>query len=77
MVLTFNGKTVADKPGNPAPDLVLAIMAIANQAGDYCGGIRAGQIVTTGTMTGNIPTEPGTEVVAKFSKLGELRISFE
>ena len=77
MVLTFNGKTVADKPGNPAPDLVLAIMAIANQAGDYCGGIRAGQIVTTGTMTGNIPTEPGIEVVARFAKLGELRAILE
>jgi 2-keto-4-pentenoate hydratase len=77
VALNFNGKTVADKPGNPAPDLVLAVMAIANQAGVYCGGIRAGQIVTTGTMTGNIPTEPGTEVVAKFAHLGELRAIFE
>ena len=77
VTLTFNGKTVADKVGNPKPDLVVAVQLLANQAGNYCGGVRAGQVVTTGSMSGNIATEPGTEVVARFPGLGELRATLE
>ena len=77
VTLIFNGKTVADKVGNPKPDLVLAVQLLANQAGKYCGGVRAGQVVTTGSMSGNIATEPGTEVVARFPWLGELRAMLE
>lgn len=77
VTLTFNGKTVADKPGNPNPDLVIAVQVLANQAAGYCGGVRAGQIVTTGSMSGNIATETGTEVVARYPGLGELQVKFE
>jgi 2-keto-4-pentenoate hydratase len=77
VTLTFNGKVVADKPGNPNPDLVLAVQVLANQTAGYCGGVRAGQIVTTGSMSGNIATEPGTEVVARFAGLGELKVVLE
>ncbi len=53
------------------------VQRLANQAGAQCGGIRAGQIVTTGSMSGNIAAEPGTEIVARFQGLGELRAVLE
>ena len=77
VVLSYNGKVVAEKTGNPGGDLVAVIQRLADQAGTHCGGIRAGQIVTTGSMTGYIEVEPGTEVVARFPGLGELQVVFE
>lgn len=77
VTLTFNGKTVADKLGNPNPDLVAIVQLLVNQAGKHCGGVRAGQVVTTGSMSGNIAAEPGIEVIARFPGLGELRAMLE
>jgi 2-keto-4-pentenoate hydratase len=76
VTLTFNGKVMAEAEGNPRPDLVAIVTLLVNQAGKLCGGVRAGQIVTTGSMSGNIAAQPGTEVVAAFSNLGELRAKF-
>jgi 2-keto-4-pentenoate hydratase len=76
VTLTFNGKVVAEAEGNPRPDLIAIVTLLVNQAGKLCGGVCAGQIVTTGSMSGNIATEPGTDVLATFSNLGELRAKF-
>lgn len=76
VTLTFNGKVMAEAAGNPQPDLVAIVTLLVNQAGTLCGGVRAGQIVTTGSMTGNIAAQPGTEVVATFKNLGVLSAKF-
>jgi 2-keto-4-pentenoate hydratase len=39
-------------------------------------GLKAGEIVMTGTCTGITPLQPGNEVVADFGDLGEVRASF-
>ncbi len=77
VTLNFGKDIAADKIGNANPDLVAIVQLLANQAGPHCGGVRAGQIIATGSMTGTLPVDPATEVVARFPGLGELRASFE
>ncbi len=76
LTLTFNGEKVADVPGSKNADLVAVVTLLANQVGKHCGGIKKGQIVTTGSMSGNIPAKPGTEAVATFKNLGVLKAKF-
>ncbi len=74
--LSFNGQTVGEKIGAASPDLVALVQNTANQAGRHCGGIRAGHIVTTGSIV-NKAVGPGTEVIGKFPGLAELRAVFD
>ena len=76
LTLTFNGEKVADVPGSKQADLVAIVAKLANQIGKHCGGIKKGQIVTTGSMSGNIAAKPGTEAVATFKNLGVLKAKF-
>lgn len=76
VTLTFNGEKVAEAQGSSQPDLIEVVALLVNQAGKHCGGVRAGQVVTTGSMTGNIPAKAGTQAIAAFRNLGELRASF-
>lgn len=76
LTLTFNGEKVAEVPGSKQADLVAIVTLLANQIGKHCGGIKKGQIVTTGSMSGNIPAKPGTEAVATFKNLGKLTAKF-
>jgi 2-keto-4-pentenoate hydratase len=48
----------------------------AHNAG-RCGGLRAGNIITTGTWTGIQYVAPGTEVIARFPGIGEARIAIQ
>jgi 2-keto-4-pentenoate hydratase len=75
--LTFNGEVKADVAGSSGGDLITVVQTLANHPGAHCMGVRAGQIVTTGTMTGCLWTGPGTEIVARYSSLGELKIVLE
>lgn len=78
VTFTFKGKTVAEKSGVPKPNLVDVVLLLANQAGTHCGGLRAGHVVTTGSICGNLPTLPGTEVVAAYTGgLGDLKVTFD
>ena len=77
VTFTFKGKTVAEKSGVPKANLVDVVHLLANQAGTHCGGLRAGHIVTTGSICGNLPTLPGTEVVASYPGLGDLKVTFD
>ena len=76
--LTYDGKVMVERTGNPGGDIRALVRRLANNTGGrHCGGLRAGQIVTTGSMSGNIPCPPGTTVVATYAGLGELRVVFE
>jgi 2-keto-4-pentenoate hydratase len=57
--------------GNP----LLAVIALANAQPLPAGGLKRGQIVTTGTCTTPIPPKPGT-YVGEFGALGTLRLDF-
>jgi 2-keto-4-pentenoate hydratase len=73
--VTADGKPFADctglRAGTPI-DLVVAAVAHANRR----GGIAAGTLITTGTHTGLVFTEPGVKIVADFGKLGRVEVSF-
>lgn len=73
--LSVNGSRVhAGKGGNPAGDPARLLVWLANALGDHCGGLRAGQIVTTGSLSGIRFVDPGAEVVAEMAGLGSVEI---
>jgi 2-keto-4-pentenoate hydratase len=57
--------------GNP----LLAVIALANAQPLPAGGLKRGQIVTTGTCTNPIPPKPGAHV-GEFGALGTLQLNF-
>jgi len=73
--VTVDGKPFADctglRAGTPI-ELLLAAVAHANGR----GGIAAGTVITTGTHTGLVFTEPGVKIVADYGKLGRVEVSF-
>ncbi|ANG64127.1 hypothetical protein A8C75_17715 [Marinobacterium aestuarii] len=48
----------------------------ANHLTGRNGGLKQGDLVTTGTWTGMVFVEPGAEVVGRFEGVGEARVSF-
>ena len=52
-------------------------MLLANAQAPGYGGLRAGQIVTTGTCTGAVPLPGACMVDADFGTLGHITLSFE
>ena len=61
--------------GNSAVDPVRLLVWLANQGSHSLGGVRAGQVVTTGSCTGTIFVEAGTSLQATFSQLGSLSLT--
>lgn len=75
--LTIDGRIVVEGVGgNPAGDPLRLIVWMANHLAEHCGGLRQGQIVTTGSMTGLIWTEPGVTIVAELPGLGRAEVTF-
>ncbi len=75
IVLTLDGSEVTRGPaarilGNP----LKAVTALANSQPLPTGGLKAGQIVTTGTCTTPLPLQRG-EYVADFGLLGTVKLS--
>jgi 2-keto-4-pentenoate hydratase len=76
--LYFNGdKRIDAIGGNPAGDILRIVTWLANHVAHRCGGLRAGQIVTTGSCTGMQLAMPGTAVRAVFAGLGSIDIAIE
>jgi len=73
--VTADGKHFADCTGLQAGtpiELMLAAVALANGR----GGISIGTVITTGTHTGLVFTEPGVTIVADYGRLGRVEVSF-
>jgi 2-keto-4-pentenoate hydratase len=74
--LCFGTQVVADVVGgNPAQDIWRLLAWLANHAAKYHDGLRAGQIVTTGSCTGLLLPEPDMTVAAIFDGLGQAKVS--
>lgn len=58
-------------------DLLGAVVAMANSQCPLYGGLRAGQIVTTGTCTGAVPLAGASLAEARFDQLGAVRVRFD
>lgn len=75
--LCFDDRVVVDATGgNAAGDLLRLLTWLANHVGDRAGGLKAGQVVTTGSFTGLLFADPGTRVRAVIEGIGEVALSF-
>lgn len=75
--LMFNDKTVVDTQGaNSAGDVLRLLVWLANHVAARHGGIRAGQIVTTGSCSGVEFAEADADVSAHLPGLGWVRVAF-
>jgi 2-keto-4-pentenoate hydratase len=77
VVLRIDGKEIARGVGSAIlGDPLAAVVMLANAQPKDGEGLRAGQIVTTGSCTGALPIAAGAEAVADFGVLGEVRVRF-
>ena len=58
-------------------DPIAGVAWLANRAEVGPRGLRAGDVVTTGTCTGIVPLAPGDEAEADYGSLGVVRARFE
>ena len=75
---TVNGTFVTDGVGaNPLDDPVNCLVWLVNSCTSRGHSISAGDLVTTGNIANKgIPAAQGDTVVASFSGLGEITVSF-
>jgi 2-keto-4-pentenoate hydratase len=77
VVLQVDGKTIhAGSGGHPIGDPVLPLVWIANHLGARGVGLRAGDVVTTGSFAGIHYVNAGQQVRVEFDGLGTATISF-
>jgi 2-keto-4-pentenoate hydratase len=76
--MRFDGQVVAEGyGGNPAGDLLRLLTWLANHVAQRSGGLRKGDIVTTGTWTGVLFAPPGAAVHAEVFGIGGVHLRFE
>jgi 2-keto-4-pentenoate hydratase len=77
-VVAYRNERVAaqGRGSNVLGDPVLALTWLVNEAGRYCGGVKAGQFVTTGTCVPPVAVEPGDNVTMDFGVLGTIGLRF-
>jgi 2-keto-4-pentenoate hydratase len=72
-----NGAVAATGSGaNVLGDPRVALAWIANELRVHAGGLRAGDLVTTGTCVVPVTVAPGDRVVADYGAFGSLDVSF-
>jgi 2-keto-4-pentenoate hydratase len=73
--LTVGGETVHDAVGgHPYDDPLAPLLNYANAQCDGLGGLKAGQIVTTGSLCGLVAVSEPCEAVLVIEGLGETRV---
>lgn len=73
----LNGAQVADGVGaNALGHPCVALTWLANELNNFADGLRAGEIVTTGTCITPVPIEPGDRLRVDFGELGEINANF-
>ncbi len=74
--MLVNGKTVGEGTGAEVLGDPLRALAWLSDHLRTRGGLKKGEIITTGTCTGFVKAPAGSEIVADFGKLGQVRLSF-
>lgn len=75
--LLVNGQPAVERAGgNTSGDVFRLLVWLANTGSARLGGLRAGDVVTTGSATGLTVVPPGADVVARFAGLGEAVLAF-
>lgn len=71
----IDGCTVAATVGgNTAQDLLRLLVWLANHCAERGDGLKAGDVITTGTFTGLIPVSAGMTVQVTFAGVGAVRL---
>jgi 2-keto-4-pentenoate hydratase len=77
VTLDIDGVRVVESRGsNPAGDVLCLLGWLANHAAARNGGLRRGEIVTTGSWSGIRFVAPGTRVEAAFAGIGGVDVGF-
>lgn len=77
VVLSIDGGQAARGTGaSVLGDPLRALVLLANAPAPHGPGLRRGDIVTTGSLTGMTPVAPGAVAVADFLFLGKIEVSF-
>lgn len=72
-----NGEVVDEGSGaNVLGDPRNVLVWLANALSDHGFGLRAGQVITTGSAADVIQVDPGDEVIADFGSLGTAEVRF-
>ncbi|HEY5797999.1 MAG TPA: fumarylacetoacetate hydrolase family protein [Bosea sp. (in: a-proteobacteria)] len=75
--VTLDGRALYRAPAShPAKDPLLPLLAYANAQSDDLGGLKAGQVVTTGSLCGVLPIETAGLLEARVSQVGQVRVRF-
>ncbi len=78
VTMTINGAPRGEGTGSRAlGDPLNVLVWLANDRSAAGRGLRAGEIVSTGTCTGFDPVHPGDVAVAAFGDLGKVEIAFD
>jgi 2-keto-4-pentenoate hydratase len=73
-----NGVVAGEGHGaNALGDPRIALAWLANERSKRGGGLKAGEIVTTGTCLAPVAIAPGDRLIAEFPGLGQLRVGFD
>lgn len=74
--LSIDGRPVVDRVGgNTAGDPLDLVVWLANRLAESEGGLRAGDVMTTGSFTGMTEIEPGATARARFAGIGEVSVT--
>ena len=76
VALQVNGQEMKRRTGNPGGDMPRLLAWLANHGARWAGGLRAGQVVTTGSWTGKDFVPPGAEVRIAFDHAGDAALRF-
>lgn len=68
--LLVDGAEIKAGKANPGGEMLRLVVWLANVGTRWAGGMRADQVVTTGSWTGKDHVQPGAEVVAQFASCG-------
>jgi len=74
--VTADGQDFAECTGLRAGDPIGLFVDLVNHVANKRGGVPSGTFVTTGTHTGMVFTEPGTQIRADYGSLGHVEVSF-
>jgi len=73
-----NGEPAGEGSGaNALGDPRLALTWLVNERAKRGGGVKAGEVVITGTCVKPVEIEPGDRVTVEFPGLGEVKVAFD
>jgi 2-keto-4-pentenoate hydratase len=74
--ISLNGVTIYDQPAvHGSGDPMTPFLAWANREVELMGGLRAGQVVTTGSLCGGVLSPGKGEIIAKLGPLAQVALT--